>query len=129
MSNSWNEFCDGAGRFFDKLSSEAVRLTDAAGMQIKLENVKNRLEKEYAVLGKLTYAKLNGGSDNAEKIEASLSRIAELRKTEKEIERDIKEAKAERTRRRKQIRLLRMLNNIIFLGRETSEEYCFTDRS
>ncbi|MBQ8259366.1 MAG: hypothetical protein IKK74_09465 [Clostridia bacterium] len=96
MSNSWNEFCDGAGRFFDKLSSEAVRLTDAAGMQIKLENVKNRLEKEYATLGKLTYAKLNGGSDNAEKIEASLSRIAELRKTEKEIERDIKEAKAEK---------------------------------
>ena len=96
MSNSWNEFCDGAGRFFDKLSSEAVRLTDAAGMQIKLENVKNRLEKEYATLGKLTYAKLNGGSDNAEKIEASLSSIAELRKTEKEIERDIKEAKAEK---------------------------------
>lgn len=96
MSNSWNEFCDGAGRFFDKLSSEAVRLTDAAGMQIKLENVKNRLEKEYATLGKLTYAKLNGGSDNAEKIEASLSRIAELRKTEKEIERDIKEAKTEK---------------------------------
>ena len=96
MSNSWNELCDGAGRFFDKLSSEAVRLTDAAGMQIKLENVKNRLEKEYATLGKLTYAKLNGGSDNAEKIEASLSRIAELRKTEKEIERDIKEAKAEK---------------------------------
>ena len=70
MSNSWNEFCDGAGRFFDKLSSEAV--------------------------GKLTYAKLSGGSDNAEQIEASLSRIAELRKTEKEIERDIKEAKAEK---------------------------------
>jgi hypothetical protein len=96
MSKSWNEFCDGAGRFFDKLSTEAVRLTDAAGMQIKLENIKNRLEKEYAVLGKLTYAKLNGGSDNAEKIEASLSRIAELRKTEKEIERDIQEAKAEK---------------------------------
>ena len=96
MSNSWNEFCDGAGRFFDKLSSEAVRLTDAAGMQIKLENVKNRLEKEYATLGKMTYAKLSGGSDNAEQIEASLSRIAELRKTEKEIERDIKEAKAEK---------------------------------
>lgn len=96
MSNSWNEFCDGAGRFFDKLSSEAVRLTDAAGMQIKLENIKNRLEKEYATLGKLTYAKLSGGSDNAEKIEASLSRIAELRNTEKEIERDIKEAKAEK---------------------------------
>ena len=96
MSNSWNEFCDGAGRFFDKLSSEAVRLTDAASMQIKLENVRNRLEKEYAVLGKLTYAKLNGGSDNAEKIEASLSRIGELRRQEKEIERDIEEAKAEK---------------------------------
>ena len=96
MSNSWNEFCAGAGRFFDKLAGEAVRLTDAAGMQIRLENIRSRLEKEYATLGKLTYAKLNGGSDNAEQIEASLSRIAELRKTEKEIERDIKEAKAEK---------------------------------
>ena len=96
MSKTWNEFCDGAGKFLDKLAGEAVRLTDAASMQIKLENIKNRLEKEYAVLGKLTYAKLNGGSDNAEKIEASLSRIAELRKTDKEIERDIEAAKAEK---------------------------------
>ena len=96
MSKSWNEFCDGAGRFFDKLSTEAVRLTDAAGMQIKLENIKNRLEKEYATLGKLTYAKLNGDCDNAEQIEDSLSRIAELRRQEKEIERDIEEAKAEK---------------------------------
>ena len=96
MSNSWNEFCDGAGRFFDKLAGEAVRLTDAAGMQIRLENTKSRLEKEYATLGKLTYAKLNGGSDNAEQIEDSLSRIAELRRQEKEIERDIEEAKAEK---------------------------------
>ena len=96
MSKSWNEFCDGAGRFLDKLSTEAVRLTDAAGMQLKLENCRNRLEKEYAVLGKLTYAKLNGGSDNAEQIDAALSRIKELRKVEKEIERDIKEAKAEK---------------------------------
>lgn len=96
MSNSWNEFCDGAGRLLDKLSNEAVRLTDAASTQIKLENCRNRLEKEYAVLGKLTYAKLNGGSDNAEKIDASLGRIAELRAQEKELERDIAEAKAER---------------------------------
>ena len=96
MSKSWNEFCDGAGRFLDKLAGEAVRLTDAAGMQIKLENIKNRLEKEYATLGKLTYAKLNGGSDNAEQIDASLSRIADLRQQEKEIERDIEEAKAEK---------------------------------
>ena len=96
MSSSWNEFCDGAGRFFDKLGSEAARLTDAAGMQIKLENIRNRLEKEYAALGKLTYAKLNGGSDNAEKIEESLSRITELRRQEKDIERNIEEAKAEK---------------------------------
>ncbi len=96
MSNSWNEFREGAGRILDKLSSEAVRLGDAASMKIKLENCRNRLEKEYAVLGKLTYAKLNGGSDNAERIDASLSRIAELRKAEKELERDIKEAKAEK---------------------------------
>lgn len=95
MSNSWNEFREGAERFFDKLSSEAVRLGDAASMQIKLENCRNRLEKEYAVLGKLTYAKLNGGRDNAEQIDASLTRISELRKTEKEILRDIEEAKAE----------------------------------
>ena len=96
MSTSWNEFCDGAGRFIDKLSQEAVHIGDVAGMHLQLQNCKSKLEKEYAVLGKLTYAKLNGGSDNAEKIEASLSRIAELRKTEKEIERDIKEAKAEK---------------------------------
>ena len=96
MSKTWNEFCDGAGRFLDKLAGEAVRLTDAASMQIKLENIKNRLEKEYATLGKLTYAKLNGDSDNAEQIEASITRIAELRRAEKEIERDIEEAKAEK---------------------------------
>lgn len=96
MSKTWNEFCDGAGRFLDKLAGEAVRLTDAASMQIKLENIKNRLEKEYATLGKLTYAKLNGDSDNAEQIEASITRIAELRRQAKEIERDIDEAKAEK---------------------------------
>ena len=39
--------------------------------------------------------KLNGGKDNAEQIDASLTRISELRKTEKEILRDIEEAKAE----------------------------------
>ncbi len=96
MSNSWNEFCDGAGRFIDKLGAEAARITDAASTQIKLENCKARLEKEYAVLGKLTYAKLNGGSDNTEKIDAALKRIAELRAQKKEIERDIEEAKAEK---------------------------------
>ena len=96
MSKSWNEFCEGAERLFDKISAEAVRLTDAASVQIKLENCRGRLEKEYAVLGKLTYAKLNGGSDNAEQIDAALTRISELRKTEKELERDIEEAKAEK---------------------------------
>ena len=96
MSKTWNEFCDDAGRFLDKLAGEAVRLTDAASMQIKLENIKNRLEKEYATLGKLTYAKLNGDCDNAEQIEASITRIAELRRQAKEIERDIDEAKAEK---------------------------------
>ncbi len=95
MSSSWNEFCDGANRLVDKLTSEAARLSDAANTKIKLENMKNRLEKEYAVLGKLTYAKLNGGSDNTEKIDASLKRISELRAQIKEIERDIAEAKAE----------------------------------
>ena len=47
------------------------------------------MAESYKNLGKLTYAKLNGGQDNAEQIEASLSRIAELRRAEKEIERDI----------------------------------------
>ncbi len=96
MSTSWSEFREGAGRVIDKVSSEAVRLTDAAGMQVKLGNCRSRLEKEYAVLGKLTYAKLNGGSDNAERIEASLSRISELRILEKELADDIKAAKEER---------------------------------
>ena len=96
MSNSWNEFCEGAERFIDKLSAEAVRVGDAASMQIKLQNCKNRLEKEYAVLGKLTYAKLNGGSDNAEQIDSALKRIAELREQKKEIEIQIAEAKAEK---------------------------------
>lgn len=96
MSNSWNEFREGAERVLDKLSSEAVRLGDAASMKIKLENCRARLQKEYAVLGKLTYAKLTGGKDNAELIDASIHRISELQISEKEILRDIEEAKAER---------------------------------
>lgn len=96
MSTSWNEFCDGAGRFIDKLSQEAVHIGDVAGMHLQLQNCKNKLEKEYAVLGKLTYAKLNGGSDNAEKIDAALKRIKELRDQKKEIELRIDEAKADK---------------------------------
>lgn len=95
MTGSWNELREGAERILDKISSEAVRLGDAASMQIKLESCRNRLEKEYALLGKLTYSKLKGGNDNTEQIDAALSRISELRAAEKDIERDIKNAKAE----------------------------------
>lgn len=95
MSKNWNELREGAERVIDKLSAEAVRLGDAASMKLKLEACRGRLNNEYATLGRLTYAKLNGGRDNAEQIDASLRRITELRLAEKEILRDIEEAKAE----------------------------------
>ena len=101
MSTSWNEFREGAERFIDKLSEEAVRVGDAAGMQLKLQNCKNRLEKEYAVLGKLTYAKPNGRSDNTEDIDASLKRISELRALKRELEIAIEDAKAEKEAQKK----------------------------
>ena len=65
------------------------------------QNCKNRLEKEYAVLGKLTYAKLNGRSDNTEDIDASLKRISELRALKKELEIAIEDAKAEKEAQKK----------------------------
>lgn len=95
MSKNWNELREGAERVIDKISAEAVRLGDAASMKLKLEACRGRLNNEYATLGRLTYAKLNGGRDNAEQIDASLRRITELRLAEKEILRDIEEAKAE----------------------------------
>ncbi len=96
MSKNWNELREGAERVIDKLSAEAVRLGDAASMKLKLEACRGRLNNEYAILGKLTYAKLKGGKDNAEQIAASIKRITELRLAEKEILRDIEEAKAEK---------------------------------
>ena len=96
MSKNWNEIREGAGRVIDKLSAEAVRLGDAASMKLKLEACRGRLNNEYAALGKLTYAKLQGGKDNAEQIDASIKRITELRLSEKEILRDIEKAKAEK---------------------------------
>lgn len=95
MSKNWNELREGAERVIDKISAEAVRLGDAASMKLKLEACRGRLNNEYATLGRLTYAKLNGGRDNAEQIDASLRRITELRLAEKEILRDIEEARAE----------------------------------
>jgi hypothetical protein len=96
MSKNWNELREGAERVIDKISAEAVRLGDAASMKLKLEACRGRLNNEYALLGKLTYAKLNGGKDNAEQIDAAIKRITDLRLAEKEILRDIEEAKAEK---------------------------------
>ena len=96
MSKNWNELREGAGRVIDKISAEAVRLGDAASMKLKLEACRGRLNSEYATLGRLTYAKLNGGKDNAEQIDAAIKRITDLRLAEKEILRDIEEAKAEK---------------------------------
>jgi len=96
MSKNWNELREGAGRVIERISTEAVRLGDAASMKLRLEACRGRLNKEYALLGKLTYAKLNGGKDNAEQIDAAIKRITELRLSEKEILRDIEDAKAER---------------------------------
>ena len=94
MSKSFNDIREGAGRVLDKISADAIRLGDAASMKLKLEACRGRLNNEYAALGKLTYAKLKGGKDNAEQINASIKRITELRQAEKEILRDIEEAKA-----------------------------------
>ena len=94
MSKSFNDIREGAGRVLDKISAEAIRLSDAASMKLKLEACRGRLNNEYAALGKLTYAKLKSGKDNAEQINASIKRITELRQAEKEILRDIEEAKA-----------------------------------
>lgn len=94
MSKSFNDIREGAGRVLDKISAEAIRLGDAASMKLKLEACRGRLNNEYAALGKLTYAKLKSGKDNTEQIDASIKRITELRQAEKEILRDIEEAKA-----------------------------------
>ena len=96
MSKSFNDIREGAGRVLDKLSAEAVRLGDAASMKLKLEACRGRLNNEYALLGRLTYAKLKGGKDNAEQIDATMGRITDLRLAEREILRDIEEAKAEK---------------------------------
>ena len=97
MSKNWNELREGAERVIDKISAEAVRIGDAASMKLRLEACRGRLNSEYALLGRLTYAKLKGGKDNAEQIDAAMGRITELRLAEKEILRDIEEAKAEKT--------------------------------
>ena len=94
MSKNWNEIREGAERVIDKISAEAVRLGDAASMKLRLEACRGRLNNEYAALGKMTYAKLKSGKDNATEIDAAIKRITDLRAAEKEILRDIEEAKA-----------------------------------
>lgn len=96
MSKNWNELREGAGRVIEKISTEAVRLGDVASMKLRLEACRGRLNKEYALLGKLTYAKLKNSNDNTEQIDKAIERITELRLAEKEILRDIEEAKAEK---------------------------------
>jgi hypothetical protein len=66
MSKNWNELREGAGRVIEKISTEAVRLGDVASMKLRLEACRGRLNKEYALLGKLTYAKLKNSNDNTD---------------------------------------------------------------
>ncbi len=80
MEAKWDDVRDGAKRFVDNLTREAGHACDIAALKIKLESTKHKLDGEYTVLGKLTYQKLRRGDNNAEKIEASLSRIEALRR-------------------------------------------------
>ena len=91
--SSWNEFCDDARRFANKAAKRTGELAHSTTLRIKLETVKAKLSGRFESLGRLTYKQLVSGETQAEKISEVIAAIEKLREEEKELKKQIEEAK------------------------------------
>ena len=91
--SSWNEFCDDARRFANKAAKKTGELAHSATLRVKLEATKAKLSGRFETLGRLTYKQLISGETQAEKISEVISDIEKLREEEKELKKQISEAK------------------------------------
>ena len=91
--SSWNEFCDDARRFANKAAKKTGELAHSATLRVKLEATKAKLSGRFETLGRLTYKQLISGETQAEKISEVISDREKLREEEKELKKQISEAK------------------------------------
>ncbi len=90
---SWNEFCDDARRFANKAAKKTGELAHSASLRLKLEATKVKLSSRFETLGRLTYKQLGSGETQADKISEVIAEIDKLREEEKELKKQIAEAK------------------------------------
>ena len=91
--SSWNEFCADARRFANKAAKKTEELAHTASLRLKLEGVKNKLSAHFEKLGRLTYKQLKSGESQAEKISKVIETIDELYENEKELQKQLDQAK------------------------------------
>ena len=106
--SKWDDFKNGISSLAGKTASKTRELTGAASIKIKIANKEADRDREYKLLGKLTYAKLknislNDGEDLTAKISETLEKLDNILldiKTLKHQEAELKSSKeAERAAR------------------------------
>lgn len=106
--SKWDDFKSGISSLAGKTANKTRELTGAASIKIKIANKEADRDREYKLLGKLTYAKLknislNDGEDLTAKISETLEKLDGILldiKTLKHQEAELKSSKeAERVAR------------------------------
>ena len=93
----FNEFIKSAKKVTKKAASTTMELADIASLNLKLQGQSVKLSEKYEKLGKLSYDKLAGEADNAEKIAAT---VEEISKMIEEIENTKAEIRAQKRARK-----------------------------
>ena len=91
--STWNEFCADVSRFANRAVKKTEELAHSATLHVKLEGIRNKLSAEFEKLGRLTYKQLKTSESQAEKISEIITAIDALRAQEKEIIKQIEDAK------------------------------------
>lgn len=101
--SKWDNIKSGFESFAGKTADKTKELTTAASIKIKIANKEADRDREYKILGRLTYAKLKGLniatpdeltakiSESLAKIDAIMHELNALKRREKELK-DAKEA-------------------------------------
>ena len=97
MSNEkMNEFIKSAKKATKKAANTTMELADIASLNLKLQGQSVKLSEKYEKLGKLSYDKLSGDADNADKIAATVEEIGVMIEQIENTKAEIKAKKAAR---------------------------------